>query len=463
MSKKYCPKCGKELPIEADFCPYCMIMINSQEIIPSKKRINTKKLIIICVAAVLAVVMITTGIVLVISALNGSQSTETTENLFDFTYIEFSEKLSEVVTQAEGVTVKFNPDDWEENEFLDSKLYKGNGYLINIFETIGSQNEKVDNISSIFVSKLSNESAVRIGTYCGVIASGDEYTAENIQNWYSSINYIKSNSDNITIMKYKNVTVSYDEDMDELQLQPMSEHDKESLTEFNPTKAETSTEKVTNNLYAATEPPTKVPTTLSKDDEYILPDSDKMKLSNKDIDDLSEEELELARNEIYARHGRKFDTDYIQEYFNSQSWYNGTINPKDFSEDMLSKIEKFNVQLIADYEERLKNSVRVSFGDYSIVVPEEYIYEEIGNTVTFYEKYNHEHSDTGSTGLLFSIVKTTGVDDFISAELLGSNDKYNFYIEYPTGLGIIEDEVANQKYIDAMNMMDSVLDTFEIK
>lgn len=223
------------------------------------------------------------------------------------------------------------------------------------------------------------------------------------------------------------------------------------------------TEQPTTEQPTTVQPTTQAPTTVPKENKYILPDSDKMKLSNKDIDYLSGDELELARNEIYARHGRKFDTDYIQEYFNSQSWYNGTINPKDFSEDMLSKIEKFNVQLIADYEERLNNSVRVSFGDYSIVVPDEYVYKEIGDTVTFYEKYNHEHSDTGSTGLLFSIVKTTGVDDFVSAELLGSNDEYNFYLEYPTGLGIIEDEVANQKYIDAMNMMDSVLDTFEIK
>lgn len=410
--------------------------------------------------------MIATGIVIGISALNGSQSTETTENLFDFTYIEFSEKLSEVVTQAEGVTVKFNPDDWEENEFLDSKSYKGNGYLINIFETTGSQNEKVDNISSIFVSKLSDESAVRIGTYCGVIASGDEYTAENIQNWHSSINYIKSNSDNITIMKYKNVTVSYDEDMDELELQPVSEHDKESLTEFNSTKAETNTEKVTNNLYAATEPPTKAPTTSSKDDEYILPDSDKMKFSNKDIDDLSEEELELARNEIYARHGRKFKTNYIQNYFNNQSWYKDTIESNKFDESVLNEIEKYNIDFIAQYEESLNNntsSKKVSFGKYSLDIPDDWTYTKGENgSASFFEKYNYENGWYGALCTITICKNEDELNNFPNYKVLGTLNGLYYVSIRPTSVEYnYEDSIATEKYKTAQLKLDDVLDSFE--
>lgn len=59
--------------------------------------------------------------------------------------------------------------------------------------------------------------------------------------------------------------------------------------------------------------------TSSSDDEYILPHSDTKKLTDSDLSELSEKQLELARNEIYARHGRKFKTDYLQEYFNSKS------------------------------------------------------------------------------------------------------------------------------------------------
>lgn len=45
--------------------------------------------------------------------------------------------------------------------------------------------------------------------------------------------------------------------------------------------------------------------------EYILFNSDSIMLTETDLEFLSDRELELARNEIYARHGRKFNTDYI--------------------------------------------------------------------------------------------------------------------------------------------------------
>lgn len=84
--------------------------------------------------------------------------------------------------------------------------------------------------------------------------------------------------------------------------------------------------------------------------EYILPDSSTRLLTYDDIKHLSKKQLKLARNEIYARHNRKFDDDEIRAYFESQSWYKGKINPKDFSESMLSKIEKMNVKFIKKYE-----------------------------------------------------------------------------------------------------------------
>ncbi len=85
--------------------------------------------------------------------------------------------------------------------------------------------------------------------------------------------------------------------------------------------------------------------------EYLLPDSDKKKLQESDLKPFGEKQLVLARNEIYARHGRKFNTDYIQEYFNMTHWYKGTIEPEDFSESVLNSVEKYNVKFIADYEE----------------------------------------------------------------------------------------------------------------
>lgn len=100
---------------------------------------------------------------------------------------------------------------------------------------------------------------------------------------------------------------------------------------------------------APTEPPTEPPTTPDNN-YYLLPDSSTRLLTTSDLENLSLAELELARNEIYARHGRRFDTDYIQAYFDSQQWYNGTIDPEDFDYSVLSDIELANVWFIYDYE-----------------------------------------------------------------------------------------------------------------
>ena len=86
------------------------------------------------------------------------------------------------------------------------------------------------------------------------------------------------------------------------------------------------------------------------DEDYILPDSGTRKLTNSDLAGLDADELELARNEIYAREGRRFNTEYIQDYFDDKWWYVGTIAPEDFTEDMLNDVEKYNVNFIRDYE-----------------------------------------------------------------------------------------------------------------
>ena len=68
------------------------------------------------------------------------------------------------------------------------------------------------------------------------------------------------------------------------------------------------------------------------------------------MENLTQEDLRIARNEIYAREGRLFDDQSLQVYFDSQAWYNGYIAPKDFKDSYLSPIEKKNVDFIKKYE-----------------------------------------------------------------------------------------------------------------
>ncbi len=96
---------------------------------------------------------------------------------------------------------------------------------------------------------------------------------------------------------------------------------------------------------------------MASDGDYILPDSSTAYISESDIAGLTSEELRLARNEIYARHGRKFDNEGLQEYFNGKDWYNGTIEPDDFDDNSIfNEYEKENVKTIQDRENELNGT-----------------------------------------------------------------------------------------------------------
>ena len=87
-----------------------------------------------------------------------------------------------------------------------------------------------------------------------------------------------------------------------------------------------------------------------KDSEYIIPDSNSRYLTESDISGLSLQQLNYAKNEIYARRGRKFDSVELQEYFGSKSWNRGTIEPSQFTNDMLNDYEIKNADLLSARE-----------------------------------------------------------------------------------------------------------------
>ncbi len=87
--------------------------------------------------------------------------------------------------------------------------------------------------------------------------------------------------------------------------------------------------------------------------EYILPNSDSVEITADQLSQLTAEQLMLARNEIYARHGRQFDTPEIQQYFNSKSWYVPQYTPDEFDaiqDGIFNEIERRNIELILQEE-----------------------------------------------------------------------------------------------------------------
>lgn len=79
----------------------------------------------------------------------------------------------------------------------------------------------------------------------------------------------------------------------------------------------------------------------------LYPEASSRKLNYDDVSRLSQGDLKIMRNEIFARHGLIFKTDEMRSYFNAQTWY----SPKfDDVTNMLTALEKDNIELIKKYE-----------------------------------------------------------------------------------------------------------------
>ena len=84
--------------------------------------------------------------------------------------------------------------------------------------------------------------------------------------------------------------------------------------------------------------------------EQILPESADRYLSEDDVISLGQTGLELAKNEIYARHGRVFVTPYIEKYFRQQSWYQPMVQPEEFSDSVFNDYEAANIDFLVNEE-----------------------------------------------------------------------------------------------------------------
>src|SRR5829696_3908350 len=73
-------------------------------------------------------------------------------------------------------------------------------------------------------------------------------------------------------------------------------------------------------------------------------------ISEQMLQGLSLHELRLLRNEVYARHGRMFRAEWLQQYFFFQPWYAPDEN---FKDEELSGNDKLNVETIVKYENKI--------------------------------------------------------------------------------------------------------------
>lgn len=95
---------------------------------------------------------------------------------------------------------------------------------------------------------------------------------------------------------------------------------------------------------------------VSEDNQdYIFKDSNSKYITESELKDKTEWELKVARNEIYARHGRKFNDEKLKEYFEKKSWYKPQYSPEEFDalgDSALNQYEIANRDLIKKEEEK---------------------------------------------------------------------------------------------------------------
>ncbi len=117
------------------------------------------------------------------------------------------------------------------------------------------------------------------------------------------------------------------------------------------------------NLSPSTEEPTKTIEKITENkvvpnfnydsqDQYLFDSANKY-ITNEYLQGCTRDEITVILNEIYARHGYIFKDAELREYFNSQSWYHGTVQTLEEAAEEFNSIEQKNVDTIYLYQKSM--------------------------------------------------------------------------------------------------------------
>lgn len=98
---------------------------------------------------------------------------------------------------------------------------------------------------------------------------------------------------------------------------------------------------------------------FTTEDAFLLPESHCAYLNHSHIGDFSEQQLEIARQELYARYGCAFSDPDVQAYFDAHTWYENTG-----ASATLNEFEKANEVLLQVQIARLEGSLQTKNNPY---------------------------------------------------------------------------------------------------
>lgn len=86
-------------------------------------------------------------------------------------------------------------------------------------------------------------------------------------------------------------------------------------------------------------------------DGMVIPDSSTRMLTEDEVKKMSQDQIQTAINEIYARNGYKFKDQGIYNYFCQYDWYDPKTTNQEDAKRMFNSTENYNVDLLQKYRE----------------------------------------------------------------------------------------------------------------
>lgn len=84
------------------------------------------------------------------------------------------------------------------------------------------------------------------------------------------------------------------------------------------------------------------------EEEFLLPESNSRVLEEEELLGMTKAELRIARNEIYARYGWRFESEELADHFEGKAWY---VPGENVDDAILSDVERANIKLITEMEQ----------------------------------------------------------------------------------------------------------------
>jgi len=300
-----CPFCGAAISGEHKFCISCGNKIQHTNVVertliePDDRKYKKKKSNGVLIATIISLCVIVIALVVYIIIQGNANDSG------NYYYVSDSDDNS---TNEEEESEKETEEEIEAETDEENREETGE-------ETDEENGEEIDNIIALEVDDYDDE------------VSSDSYTISGTASSTKIDSVLTVNGEKIITVPAGEGEIAWDKTL----------HLDEGINKFTIILSDSEGKRKTKVISI---------NNLSQEDEFLF-QSDRVYITESDLEGKSQFEVALIRNEIYARHGYVFSTPEYEEYFSQKSWY--VPNP-DFSESLLNDIEKANKDFLVQYE-----------------------------------------------------------------------------------------------------------------